>query len=209
MFSLTTRVALAASLLVCGAASIWFKNRQNRANTSAWGGKISKPKLLWLFFCIWFWLFECSVLAFEPSLPLAFRAVCGAHALSMWLRGGVEMFMLYVTKNWRPPIGISHDVFCLVTVPVVLLAVGLGDGGAWGLWAWALVVMLVFSLAVETLYAALFFKAVKGQTTGEKGIWFASEDEERFKRINRITTAFNVPQVVFQLALLATGFATS
>ena len=208
MFSLTTRVALALSLVLCGVASVWFKNRQNRANTSAWGGKISKPKLMWLFFCIWFWLFECAVLAFEPSLPLAIRAVCGAHALSMWLRGGVEMFMLYVTKNWRPPIGIGHNVFCIVTVPLVLVGMGsVGETGAWGPWAWALVGMLVFSLGVETLYAALFFKAVKGQTTGEKGIWFASEDEERFKRINRITTAFNAPQVAFQLALLAVGFS--
>ncbi|HEY0883188.1 MAG TPA: hypothetical protein VGD87_16750, partial [Archangium sp.] len=56
---------------------------------------------------------------------------------------------------------------------------------------------------VEVLYAALFFQAVAGKTTGDKGVWFASEDEARFKRINRITTAFNVPQVLFQLTLLA------
>jgi len=37
-------------------------------------------------------------------------------------------------------------------------------------------------------------------------VWFASDDDVRFKRINRITSAFNAPQVLFQLALLGAGF---
>lgn len=171
------------------------------------GGKISNPKLLWLFFAIWFWLFECAVLAFEPSLPAGYRIILGVHAASMWLRGIVEMVMLYVTRNWRPPIGITHDVLCIVTVLVLAVALPLPLDSAWGLFAPALVFMLLFSLGVEVLYAALFFQAVEGKTTGEKGIWFASEDEARFKRINRITTAFNVPQAVFQLFFLAAAFA--
>ena len=110
--------------------------------------------------------------------------------------------MLYVTRNWRPPIGIAHDVLCLVTTLSLMVALPLPLDSAWGLWAPALLFMLLFSLVVEVLYAALFFTAVEGKTTGDKGIWFASEDEARFKRINRITTAFNVPQVGFQVALL-------
>lgn len=183
-------------------AALWFRNKQNRAH--AMGGKISNPKLLWLFFAIWFWLFECAVLAFEPALPWGYRVILGVHAASMWLRGVVEMVMLYVTRNWRPPIGISHDVACIVTV--LGLAFFWRDAlpldSAWGLFAPALVSMLLFSLVVEVLYAALFFQAVEGKTTGEKGVWFASEDEARFRRINRITTAFNAPQLAFQLLLL-------
>lgn len=201
--TLASRVGLLASLAACVVAARWFRGKQNRAH--AVGGKISNPKLLWLFFAIWFWLFECAVLAFEPSLPRGYRVILGVHAASMWARGALEMFMLYVTKNWRPPIGISHDVLCIVSV--LGLAVFFRDElpleSAWGPWAPALVAMLLFSLCVEVLYAALFFQAVEGKTTGDKGIWFASEDEARFRRINRITTAFNVPQVVFQLALLA------
>lgn len=203
MLSSTSQLGLVASLGACVASAIWFRAKQNRSH--AMGGKISNPKLLWLFFAIFFWLFECAVLAFEPSLPLGYRVILGVHALSMWARGGLEMVMLYVTKNWRPPIGISHDVFCIVTV----LALGvffrdeLSLASPWGPWAPALVGMLLFSLCVEVLYAALFFQAVDGKTTGDKGIWFASGDEARFRRINRITTAFNVPQVLFQLALFA------
>ena len=160
------------------------------------GGTISNPKLLWLFFAIWFW----------PSLPQSYRIIFGVHALSFWLRGGAEMFMLYVTRNWKPPIGIGHDVFCIVTVLVLCAALPLPLDSAWGLFAPALVAMLLFSLGVEVLYAAMFFQAVEGKTTGEKGVWFASEDEARFKRINRVTTTFNVPQVLFQLILLGVAF---
>lgn len=201
MFSTTTRVLLLSSLAACAVASYFFRRRQNRGHTR--GGKISNPKLLWLFFAIWFWLFECAALAFEPSLPFSVRVICGAHALSMWLRGGVELVMLHVFKNWKPPLGIAHDLFCVATVFVLAGVLGVTD---WGFWAWGLVVALVFSLCVETLYAWLFFGAVKGQTTGDDGIWFASEDDARFRRINRLTFACNTPQVLFQLALLGAGF---
>lgn len=200
MLSLVSRVALLASLAGCVLAAFWFRSKQNRAH--AMGGKISNPKLLWLFFAIWFWLFESAVLAFEPSLPQGYRIILGVHAASMWARGALEMVMLYVTRNWRPPIGITHDVLCILTVLVLIVVLPLPLDSVWGLFAPALLFMLLFSLMVEVLYAALFFKAVEGKTTGEKGIWFASEDEARFRRINRITTAFNVPQVLFQLALL-------
>jgi hypothetical protein len=206
VFQLTTRLALGASLLMCVGSALWFRRRQNQAHSM--GGRISNPKVLWLFYAIWFWLFECAVLAFEPSLPVGYRVIFGMHAASMWLRGLVEMFMLYVTKNWRPPIGIAHDVWCVISVVglVAYFNKDLLGPSVWGPWALALTVMLVFSLVVEVLYAALFFRAVQGKTTGDKGVWFASEDEERFKRLNRITAAFNAPQVVFQVMVLWLGF---
>ena len=204
MLSLGSRLGLLASLGACVLAALWFRSKQNRAHTM--GGKISNPKLLWLFFAIWFWLFECAVLAFEPALPFGYRVIVGVHAASMWARGALEMVMLYVTRNWRPPIGITHDVLCALTVLGLVLALPLPLDSAWGLFAPALVAMLLVSLGVEVLYAVLFFRAVEGKTTGDQGIWFASEDEARFRRINRITTAFNLPQVGFQLVLLGVAF---
>lgn len=203
MASLRTVGLLWAGVLVAIVLGLRFRAKQN-AGHGARGGKISNPKVLWLFFAIWFWFVECAVLAFEPSLPEAYRLIVGAHALSMWLRGGIELFMLHVTKNWRPPIGIGHDALCIATILGLAVWSGseLSTFGAWSWWAPALVVMLLFSLAVELLYAALFFKAVEGKTTGDDGIWFADPESERFKRINRITFACNTPLVVFQLALL-------
>ena len=34
---------------------------------------------------------------------------------------------------------------------------------------------------------------MEGRTTGDEGIWFADEEQARFRRINRLTLAFNVP----------------
>lgn len=197
-----TRLALLVTLGLCLVAALGFGARQNRAGTR--GGRISRPKLVWLFFAIWFWLFECAALAFEPALPWGYRVLFGVHAASMWLRGVAELFLLHVTKTWRPPMGIGHDVFCVATVLALLVACweGLGPTEPFGLFAPSLVVMLLFSLVVEILYATLFFRAVEGKTTGDDGVWFASEEEARFRRINRLTFAFNVPQVAFQLVFL-------
>ncbi len=197
-----TGLALLSTLGLCLVAAVAFGARQNRAGTR--GGRISRPKLVWLFFAIWFWLFECAALAFEPALPWGYRVIFGVHAASMWARGAVELVLLHVTKTWRPPMGIAHDVFCVVTVLALLVACweGLGPTAPFGLFAPALVGMLLFSLGVEIAYALLFFRAVQGKTTGEDGVWFASEAEARFRRINRLTFALNVPQVVFQLVFL-------
>lgn len=203
MASLRTVVLLWSTIALCLVVGLKFRAKQN-AGAGARGGRISNPKVLWLFFAIWFWFIECAVLAFEPALPWPWRCVLGVHAASMWLRGAVELFMLNVTKNWRPPLGIAHDAVCIATTLglLVFFREALTDVGAWGPWALALVVMVLVSLVVELLYAALFFQAVEGKTTGDDGIWFADAESERFRRINRITFACNTPQVLFQLGLL-------
>ncbi len=200
MLSAGPRVVIFTALGLCLVAAVWFRGKQNSGAFR--GGAISRAKLLWLFFAIWFWLFECAALAFEPTLATSYRVIFGVHALSFWLRGAAELYLLHVTKTWRPPMGIAHDVFCIVTVIGLSLFLGLPVAEPWGWWAPALVVMLVFALVVETLYAALFFRAVDGKTTGDDPVWFASQEEARFRRINRITALCNTPQVVFQLALL-------
>jgi hypothetical protein len=34
----------------------------------------------------------------------------------MLMRGCIELWMLYVTKNWSPLYGIAHDMICLTTL---------------------------------------------------------------------------------------------
>lgn len=195
-----TRALLLGSAVLCTLAVAWFAGAQNRGGKL--GGRISLPKRVWLTFTIWSWLFECLVLALDGGLPFGFRVVVGVHAASMWLRGVVELLMLYRWKNWRPPHGIAHDAFCIVTVLVLALVFREELTGALGAWGPAFLGMLVFALAVELVYAALFFKAVEGRTTGDDATWFAAEGEARFARINRLTAALNVPQLAFQLAFV-------
>jgi hypothetical protein len=69
-------------------------------------------------------------------------------------------------------------------------------------WTFAFMLVLLASLAVETYYAAAFFRAVEGRTTGEDGLWFADEKDPRFRRINLVTTLVNVPFFVFLFIFL-------
>lgn len=192
MLSPTTRLALLALLALCVAAGVRFHLAQNVRK--ARGGPISGPKLAWLLYAVFLWFLVSPVAALDSSIQPALRGVLGAFAAFMWLRGLVELYMLYVSHNWRPPYGITHDVACMALVL----------GGLWAfpparplspvdLWAAALVALVLVSLGVEVLYAALFFRAVEGRTTGEEGVWFADEHDPRYRRINRITLALNVP----------------
>jgi hypothetical protein len=126
----------------------------------------------------------------------------------MWVRGLAEMYMLYVSKSWRPPYGIGHDVLCILLVLGGLAwnhAHWTGPLSAVGTWALALVGLVLVSLVIEIAYAVLFFRAVEGATTGEEGVWFADEEQARFRRINRLTFVLNLPMYGALAALLTVG----
>lgn len=206
MLSPFARLLIPVLLSLCVILGGVFWRRQN-VRTGR-GGRISPPKMAWLFYAIFLWFFLCPLAALEPGLHPGLRLVLGGFGAFMWLRGAAELYMLYVSHNWRPPYGIGHDVLCLV-----LVAGGLGQDllsragplpplDTWARWLLALVGV---SLVIEVLYAALFFHAVEGRTTGEDGIWFADEQQLRFQRINRITLACNVPLYLGLGGLLAVG----
>lgn len=187
------RLALVFSAVAIFALAALFGRRQAQGGT---GGAISRPKLVWLAFAVLLWFLVVPLVALDPAVQPAPRLLLAGFAAGMWLRGLAELFMLYVTRTWRPPYGVAHDVACLVWLVGGLLfwpaarAVGPGPLDPWVL---LLLVLLVASLVVETLYATLFFRAVEGKTTGEDGVWFASGEEARFARINRLTAALNLP----------------
>lgn len=207
MLSPLTRTLLLAALALFVLLGVLFQRRQNRQG--ARGGRISPPKVAWLFYAVYLWFIVCPAVALDPAVPPAARAVLGLFGASMWLRGVAELYMLYVSKSWRPPYGISHDVLCVALVLGGLAwhhAHWVGPLSRTDVWALALVALVLVSLVIEIVYAALFFRAVEGATTGEEGIWFADEEQARFRRINRLTLTCNVPLYGALAALLAMGF---
>jgi hypothetical protein len=207
MLSPLTRTLLLVLLGVFVLLGVLFQRRQNRQGSR--GGRISPPKVAWLFYAVYFWFIVCPAVALDPAVPPAARGVLGLFGASMWIRGVAEMYMLYVSKSWRPPYGIGHDVLCIVLVLGGLAwhhAHWTGSLSGTDLWALALVGLVLISLIIEIVYAALFFHAVKGATTGEEGVWFADEEQARFRRINRLTFTFNVPMYGALAALLAASF---
>jgi hypothetical protein len=207
MLSPLTRTLLLALLGVFVLLAVLFQRAQNRKGSK--GGRISPPKVAWLFYAIYFWFIVCPLVALDPAVSPAASLVLGLFGASMWVRGVAEMYMLYVSKSWRPPYGIGHDVLCIALVLGALAwhrAHWLGPRSSTDGWALALVGLVLVSLVIEIAYAALFFHAVQGATTGEDGIWFADEEQARFRRINRLTFSFNVPMYGALAALLAMGF---
>jgi hypothetical protein len=184
------RASLAIAALALFAGALRFQRAQNSAR--GLGGRISRPKVAWLFFAVFAWFIVAPLLALEPSIAPPLRWVLGGFAGSMWLRGVVEIYLLYVAKRWRPPIGIAHDASSILL---------LGVGVLWAVprvqplarpdaWAVGYAGFLVATLVVEILYAGIFFRAVAGRTTGDDGVWFA-DDDPRFDRINRTTRIGN------------------
>jgi hypothetical protein len=207
MLSPLTRTLLLAMLALFLLLGVLFHRRQNRQGSR--GGRISPPKVAWLFYAVYFWFIVCPALALDSAVPPEARRVLGLFGASMWIRGVAEMYMLYVSKSWRPPYGIGHDVLCVALVLGGLAwhhAYWLGPLSRAAWWALALVALVLASLVIEIIYAALFFRAVEGATTGEEGIWFADQEQARFRRINRLTLACNVPLYGALAALLAKGF---
>lgn len=207
MLSPLTRTFLGAALALFVLLGVLFARRQNRPG--ARGGRISPPKVAWLFYAVYFWFILCPAVALEPAVPPPARAVLGLFGASMWLRGVAELYMLYVSKSWRPPYGIGHDVLCLALVLGGLAwhhAHWAGRLSPVDVWALALIGLVLASLLIEIAYAVLFFRAVEGATTGEQGIWFADEEQARFRRINRLTFTCNIPMYGALAALLAVGW---
>lgn len=204
MAPFSLRFVLLALVVVVCAIGLSFYLRQNRARTL--GGRISRAKAAWLTFAVLFWLGVCPLLAFEPSLPPRWRIVLGVFGAQFWLRGLAELWMLYVSKNWRPPYGIGHDLFSLVLVIVMTLGYGAFPLDAPNLVGLAATSLVVISLVAETYYAWVFFGLVEGRTTGDDGVWFADQEDPRFVRVNRLTAAVNVPLFVGLATLVVAAF---
>lgn len=179
-----------------------FARRQNRYR--AMGGAISRPKQVWLGLAIFDWFVLAPLVALDPACPPGLALGLGAFGAFMWARGLAEMVMLYVTKNWRPPIGISHDVLCILLLVGVLLYgwSELTIQGGVHAWILAYYLSLIGSLVAEIWFAWAFFHAVEGKTTGHDGIWFADEHDPRFILINRVTTVVDVSVGGFVVAFL-------
>jgi hypothetical protein len=192
--------------------AVAFRRRQR---PGAIGGAISVPKAIWLPLAIFEWFVFCMAVGFDPALPAALRCPFAAVGVSMWVRGVVEMVMLYGTKSWRPPMGIAHDAITLVLLGVIVVfnhdAIVAGAAGAdatvlSAMAVWMLPIVAA-SLVIEMVHAWTFFQVIGKGTTGDDGIWFADDDDPRFVAINRRTWLGNalvgIPTLVAVLLWVA------
>lgn len=108
-------------------------------------------------------------------------------ALSMWIRGIIELYLLFGIKRWKPIYGIIHDLatfFGLLILSIMQKQFEKHE--------LILIISLHISLLLETYYAYFFSKFIGAKTQGEKGIWFANKEDPLFKKILTITTIGNI-----------------
>lgn len=170
-----------------------FRARQNKGDIV--GGDISWPKSLWLSYTITAWfvlpLLIIGVFSAGPQAwPTTLWVAYVGHLVSWWVRGPLELFMIYKWFNWSPRYGIAHDLahatFLILTIAWAFLNSEITHWFAVPGAAIAALFMLitVFMTFAETLFAFLFSHE---RTKGEDLLYFAS-DEPRWRMINRITT---------------------
>lgn len=179
-------------LLVAGgvaAAVFAFARKQNRGERV--GGSISLPKSLWLNYTLLSWFVIPAALLRRDGLSPQNRAALQAHLLSFTTRGAAEMWMLYRTHSWRCVYGVGHDALDLAMLSVMMRSSREEGGeGVDGI-ARRHLDSIRATLVAEMVFATLFNRTVAGQTQGQDGIYFAS-DEPRFRRINALTAAVDV-----------------
>jgi hypothetical protein len=171
-------------------SAIGFYSLQNKLGVI--GGKIALPKLVWLGYSIVMWIGLPLLIVFDPRVTLYLRYIFGFLFLSMALRGLVELWMLYVPKNWSPLYGIAHDWFCMIGILFFTLLCWYNGE----IQASFLSITLTVHAAVSMLLfiPEIHFAKYMHQyfyTKGGDAIYFVP-DEPKHKQILRITTGVDL-----------------
>lgn len=184
MDHLLLHIVTLASLVL----TVVMHRRQNQPGKL--GGPICLSKAFWLHYTLYTWFFLVPYILWHfPAAPLGHRAVWWTLTGSMWARGLSELYMLFVSRNWTPIIGISHDIATFAMMGVALGVAGWPVGSEVAMMIYT--ASLFLSIAVETHHAHSFFKIMKGRTGGDEAMWYAHEGDPRFRTIILTTTVFN------------------
>jgi hypothetical protein len=181
--------SIIALLLLSG---VLFHVLQNRLNLI--GGAIALAKLLWLGLAILLWLGLPLLLALDGRLSPWLRYAFAFLFVSMAARGIIELWMLYVSKNWSPNYGIAHDLLCMAGL---LLCLGL---------AWqageinrhprmALHGLITTLLFIPEIYFAWYMRR-NFHTKGGDAIYFVP-DEAKHRRVLRITASVDMMLLLY------------
>lgn len=174
--------------LVVSSLAYSFNRKQN--SKDPWtGGPISWPKSFWLAYTVCTWFLLPIVFLLHPDLPVGYQAFFIAHLLSWWIRGPLELVMIYKWFNWSPRYGISHDIFHLGLCSYFLVQswneISTSFATPVGFVTGIFCSIILFTTCAEILFAALFLRLRTHQEEKEN-IYFASDDP-KWIFINRVT----------------------
>ena len=170
--------------------SFFMTKKQNSGKKM--GGGISPAKSFWLFYCVYSWFLLMPFVLYQNLVPAPLYTIWLGFVGWMFFRGIIELFMMFYTKNWTPPLGIGHNLSCLAwliassiyyfpkLIELPLPHIVFHTGLVWG-------------LVMETYYAIRFYQIVGQKTKGEEAVWYASKENPTFRKVVFITAIFNIP----------------
>lgn len=164
--------------------------RKKQSGSNPWtGGPISWPKSFWLAYTIQSWFFLPFFYYLLPDVPLFLKIIIAFHLISWWVRGTLELIMIYKWLNWSPRYGISHDILHITGLSILLYLfrseIPLVTFGSAGFVPLAYIYFLFVTTVAEITFAMLFLSLRTIQEKNEN-VYFASDDP-KWIFVNRYT----------------------
>lgn len=151
-------------------------------------------------YCIFTWfILPLYFVIYKTQSP--FWIAYGIFGANFWIRGMVEMFLLFKTKNWKPLYGISHNIFSFLLCASLLIFFRESFIFAEKLHLFAILISLCF----ETYFAFFFQKYVGEKTQGDEAIWFANSEDPLFQfnlKVTRIAVTMLYLEIVYALLFI-------
>ncbi|CAN5588393.1 hypothetical protein BH23THE1_BH23THE1_35740 [soil metagenome] len=196
---LVTFIALILVFTFLGLAYYRLQKDANRI-----GGTISMAKAFWLTFALFNYLgLSLFLLIYMPSDTLGYFGLL-VFVILILLRTVIQIIMMFGLLNWRPPYGIfSNILITIVLIVFLVMEVSVREFDSVQHFIIPLfIVKLMAMLLCDSYYAFVFYKIVGNATTGEQAVWFATDEDDRFEFINRLTYQLNI-LFIFVLAILS------
>lgn len=158
---------LTTTLVLLTLAAVVLYSLQHSGHLT--GGAIAPAKLAWLGTVLIFWFVLPIYWLMDRSLPQKASVLCHLFLLSMVLRGIVEIYMMYISKNWLHNYGIAHDLFSI---------------GLCGIFALILIrshrVLAMYFAFCVALFAveAYFARYLKHVSGGDGSVFFLESNSE-------------------------------
>jgi hypothetical protein len=192
------------AILLTISIAVWYYRRQNAQ--AALGGPISKPKTVWLFYVLFHYFFLTVWCYFAFGTDNRLLGILPVFIGLVYFRLLAQSVLMFWLKKWTPPMGISYNLltfvmlFCAVFSKLIRLELTNlhpEEGLLIGLY-----VLLGMILLTDSYYAWSFYKLVGNLTKGHEAIWYASEEEAKFRRINQVTKWLNLFFLAYTAVLL-------
>lgn len=133
---------------------------------------MAAAKAAWLCLALLLWFFLPALLVADRRVSPGLRQPLIALIYLMLIRGVVEAWMLYVSRNWSPWYGIAHDLLCAGALACFALRAQVTNSFERLLRTHLIVTMLAF---VPEIYFAWYMHS-HFTTQGEDAVYFVPDE---------------------------------